>query len=90
MSDRQERRAVGFHLEKDGVDTQALWWLSSLKAIRASFCCVMRLSGVLAIIDPTSGGQSKARHGGESSMPRTGSRCVWLGFDGGSVRCRDK
>ena len=36
----------------------------------------MRLSGVLAIIDPT-GGQSR-RDTVVSHTPRTGSRCVWL------------
>lgn len=67
-----ERRTVRFHLEKTVLIPRRCR-LSSL-AISASFCCVMRLSGVLAIIDPT-GGQSR-RETVVSHTPRTGSRCA--------------
>lgn len=60
--------------------------LSSL-AISASFCCVMRLSGVLAIIDPT-GGQSRRETVVSHAAHRLPVRLP--GFDGGSVRRRDK
>lgn len=48
----------------------------------------MRLSGVLAIIDPT-GGQSR-RETVVSHTPRTGFPVRLPGFEGGSVRRRDK
>lgn len=81
-----ERRAVGFHLEKDGVDTQALQVIEfgDQRQLLLRDAAFRRAGDNRPDRRPV-----KARHGGE---PHAAYRLPvrLAGFDGGSVRCRDK